>query len=84
MNRHLNAVSALSTAIGIVLAAQAGPVPAADKAMDMSKAPQIAVESHPAFWTRSARATRSACTGSGCRSAAPMVSTRGIFDASPI
>jgi len=41
MNRHLNAVSALSTAIGIVLAAQAGPVPAADKAMDMSKAPQI-------------------------------------------
>ena len=41
MNRHLNAVSALSTAIGIVLAAQAGPVPAADKAMDMSTAPQI-------------------------------------------
>jgi uncharacterized membrane protein len=41
MNRRLFAVSALSTAVGIVMGAHAAPTLAADKMPDMSKAPQV-------------------------------------------
>lgn len=40
MNRRFFAASALSTAVGLVMAAQAAPAVSADKMMDMSKAPQ--------------------------------------------
>lgn len=41
MDRRLFAASALSTAVGLVLAAAALPVRSQDHMMDMSKAPQI-------------------------------------------
>lgn len=41
MNRRTITASALSTALGLALAAQAAPTAAADKMMDMSKAPQV-------------------------------------------
>lgn len=41
MNRRLFAASALSTAVGLVVAAQAVPALSADTKMDMSKAPQV-------------------------------------------
>ncbi len=41
MNRRLFAASALSTALGLVMAAQPVPTLAQDKMMDMSKAPQV-------------------------------------------
>jgi uncharacterized membrane protein len=41
MNRRLFAASTLSTAVGLVLAAQPMTAVSADKMMDLSKAPQV-------------------------------------------